>query len=64
MYRVWLPAECIACALSMLSIHSPDYIFTVLLSIFMKTIIVPSAINTFSLLHRVHYSCMHIVNDT
>ena len=35
MYRVWLPAECIACALSMLSIacalsmlsiNSPDYV--------------------------------------
>ena len=36
-YKVWLPAECIACALSMLSIHSPDYVFTVLVSIFMKT---------------------------
>jgi len=36
-YRVWLPAECVACALSMLSIHSPDYVFTVLVSIFIKT---------------------------
>ena len=34
MYRVWLQAECIAGALSMLSIHSPDYVFTVLVSIF------------------------------
>jgi len=25
--RVWLPAECMACALSMLSIHSPDYYY-------------------------------------
>ena len=33
---MWLPAECIP-ALSMLSIHSPDYVFTVLVSIFMKT---------------------------
>ena len=37
MYRVWLPAECIACALSVLSIHSPDYVVTVLVSTFMKT---------------------------
>ena len=56
-YRVWLPAECIARALSMLSIHSPDYVFMVLVSIFMKAIIIsdchPSAINTFSLVYIV-----------
>jgi len=34
MYRVWLQAECIAGAMSVLSIHSPDYVFTVLVSIF------------------------------
>ena len=34
MYRVWLQAECGAGALSMRSIHSPDYVFTVLVSIF------------------------------
>jgi len=45
-----------ACALSMcmLSIHSPDYVFTVLVSIFIKPIIISeghlSAINTCSLL--------------
>jgi len=33
MHKVWLQAEYIAGALSMLSIHSPDYLFTVLLSI-------------------------------
>jgi len=35
MYRVWLPAE--RTALKSLSIHSSDYVFTVLVSIFMKT---------------------------
>jgi len=43
--------------LSTLSIHSPDYVFTVLVSIFMKPIIIserhPSAINTFTLLYTV-----------
>ena len=41
MYRVWLQAECKAGALSMLSIHSPDYLLTVLVSIFIsKTVII------------------------
>ena len=56
-YRVWLPAECIAGALSLLSIHSSDYVFIVLVSIFMKTITFskghPSAINMFSLVYIV-----------
>jgi len=46
-----------ACALSMLSIHSPDYVFTVVVSIFMKTINISechlSAINMCSLLYIV-----------
>jgi len=41
MYRVWLQAECIAGALSMLSMHSPDHeysdhVFMVLVSIFIR----------------------------
>ena len=36
MYRVWLQAEHGAGALSMHSIHSPDYVFTVLVSIFIS----------------------------
>jgi len=61
----------------MLSIHSPNYGFTVLLSIFIKTHNHfserhPSAINMYSLLYMYsksdgvlcfHYSSMHIVND-
>jgi len=33
MYSLWLQAECIAGTLSMHSIHSPDYVFMVLVSI-------------------------------
>ena len=40
-YRVWLQAEHIAGALCMYSIHSSDYVFTVLVSIFIsKTMII------------------------
>jgi len=33
-HKQWLQAECIAGALSMLSIHNPDYVFMALVSIF------------------------------
>jgi len=33
---VWLQAECSAGALSMLSVQSPDYVLTVLVSIFIS----------------------------
>ena len=73
-YRVWLQAECIAGVLSMFSIRSPDYVFTVLVSAFVNPWSFskrnPSAINMFTLVyivrgmgvHCFHYLCMCIAN--
>jgi len=36
MYIIWLLAECIAGALSVVFVHSPDYVFTLLVSIFIR----------------------------
>ena len=49
-YRVWLQAERIAGALCMYSIHSSDYVFTVLVSIFISKTMIFFASSTMS--HR------------
>ena len=75
MYRVWLPAECTSMCTehAQFSIHSPDYVFTVLVSILMKThnhFRAPSQrykyviTAIYSKSDGVHYSRMRIANDT